>query len=68
MAMVGLILGGLLGFGVGTIGWVAFDLALLSAITLYLCTSLGMMMLMIIIGAARSTNTPPQSSAEAVQN
>lgn len=65
MAIVGLVIGSVLGFFGGAVGWLMWDLTALSALSLYLFTSLTMAAMLVVIGATRQTASAQSQRAEA---
>ena len=60
MAIVGLVMGSVLGFFSGIAGWLVWDMSAMSAFSLYLCISLSMAAMMIVLGALRQSAPQPR--------
>ncbi|MGR3271192.1 hypothetical protein DU478_14290 [Thalassococcus profundi] len=63
MALVGLMMGSVLGFFGAAAGWMIWDLSALTALAFYLFTSLAMGLAMVLFGAIRREDESADAAA-----
>ena len=64
MTLIGLLGGAVIGFLVGLIGWIGFDLPILTALAIYICTSICIATLGVCVALRSGDRTPAAAPAD----